>query len=314
MAAQQPRLTSCVFEELHDRVHRHSKVYCPGGTWPSLLSFLSTRFPVQGRAVWQARMAQGWVRSADGNPLGPESAYTPERMVHYWRDVPDEVDSGLREHIVYQDDHLVVADKPHGMPVTPGGVVLKNALLTRLQARLCAADLQPLHRIDSATAGLVLFGRNRHERAAFHTLFAKREMRKKYLASARATDAQWATIGAIATHRISRIEPDPAHFMRMQEMPGAPNSHTRVLGLRREDGVGHFALEPVTGKRHQLRVHMAAMGMPLMNDRIYPELLPQSLNTDALPPLQLLAFELSFKDPITGQAREFQSQLQLLST
>jgi tRNA pseudouridine32 synthase/23S rRNA pseudouridine746 synthase len=208
---------------------------------------------------------------------------------------------------LFEDDHLLVADKPHFMPVTPSGPYVQQCLLVQLKRLTGHADLVPLHRIDRETAGLVLFGKRLHERDAYHALFRDHRIHKTYHAVA-------AHLPELALPRVhtSRLAEDPAFFFKMREVPGEPNSETRItrLGVQGEHAL--YQLEPVTGKRHQLRVHMMAMGMPIVGDQFYPTVSrgPEA-QEDFSNPLQLLAHAVRFTDPLTGQTREFESQLQL---
>jgi tRNA pseudouridine32 synthase / 23S rRNA pseudouridine746 synthase len=294
------------FAHLH---WRPSVVRCVPGPWQTALEFLVARFSNVSEAQWRERLAAGRVQLASGAALAVDAVYPTGELLHYWREFAAEVDDGLREGIVFQNEHLVVADKPHFMPVTPSGAVVQGALLSRLVARTGLTDLQPLHRIDAETAGLVAFGVRREERGAYQALFRDRQVSKSYRAVAAGTLAQ---AQALPGRRMSRIEDDPAHFMCMREQEGEPNSESRIAVLGCEDGRVALELEPVSGKRHQLRVHMAALGLPLLNDSIYPKLLPARTRGAALPqPLQLLAQGLAFTCPITGTAHAFVSELKL---
>jgi tRNA pseudouridine32 synthase/23S rRNA pseudouridine746 synthase len=208
---------------------------------------------------------------------------------------------------LFEDDHLLVADKPHFMPVTPSGPYVQQCLLVQLKRLTGHADLVPLHRIDRETAGLVLFGKRLYERDAYHALFRDHRIHKTYHAVA----AHRPELALPRVHT-SRLAEDPAFFFKMREVPGEPNSETRItrLGVQGEHAL--YQLEPVTGKRHQLRVHMMAMGMPIVGDQFYPTVSrgPEA-QEDFSNPLQLLAHTVRFTDPLTGQAREFESQLQL---
>jgi tRNA pseudouridine32 synthase/23S rRNA pseudouridine746 synthase len=200
-----------------------------------------------------------------------------------------------------------VADKPHFLPVTPGGRYLQQTLLVRLQQRLGLPELAPLHRIDRETAGLVMFAVRPGERGAYHALFSGRTVEKTY--------------EAIAPHRPglsfpltrrSRIDEDSERFFRMVETDGAPNSETRMEKGEVRGAWARYQLTPVTGKRHQLRVHMMALGLPIAGDQLYPQVLhgPDD-DEDFAHPLRLLAQAIAFTDPITGEARRFQSQQRL---
>jgi tRNA pseudouridine32 synthase/23S rRNA pseudouridine746 synthase len=227
--------------------------------------------------------------------------------VYYWRDLPSETPIPFEAQVLFEDEHLLVADKPHFLPVTPGGRFVRETLLVRLKQRLNLPDLSPLHRIDRETAGLVVFSKRPAERDAYQRLFRERTVHKRYQAIAPLPMSV-----ALPCVRRSRIEED-AVFYRMRETEGEPNSETHIDLLRELGlGLGLYELQPVSGKRHQLRVHMNALGCPIVGDQFYPKVLrgpdePEDFQS----PLQLLAKTLSFTDPVTGQARYFESQRSL---
>lgn len=280
-----------------------SRLQLPPGPWATVLDALCDRFPAVDRAQWIDRMRRGRVRDARGEPMGVATPFRVGLELTYSREVPDEAVVPFEESIVHQDAHLVVADKPHFLPVTPAGRYLEHTLLRRLQRRLGAPELVPLHRIDRATAGLVLFSRDPGTRAAYQAMFRERRIDKHYEALAPALP------GLSFPHvRRSRIVPgDP--FFRMREAEGAPNSETRLDVIERGDGAWRYALQPVTGRKHQLRVHLAALGAPILGDPLYPAL--DDAPEDYSRPLKLLARRLAFRDPLTGRARDFESVLAL---
>ncbi|MDZ4188253.1 MAG: pseudouridine synthase [Hydrogenophaga sp.] len=277
--------------------------------WASVLDFLDVRLPKVGRAVWSERLKNGDVLDEEARALAPDAPYRGGTRLFYYRDVPDEVVVPFEASVIYQDAHLVVADKPHFLPVTPGGHYLQQTLLVRLQRKLGLPQLAPLHRIDRETAGLVLFAVNPHERGAYHALFSGRTLHKTYEAIASATEAlSWPHT------RHSRIVEHPTDFYRMCEATedAVPNSETHVEPLEQRGPWARYRLTPVTGKRHQLRVHMNALGLPIVGDQLYPNVLhgPDEAE-DFSEPLRLLAKSLSFTDPLTGEARQFESGLGL---
>lgn len=275
--------------------------------WPTLLDHLAERLPAIGRTEWAERMAQGGVLGESGQPLAPDAPYLHGARIYYWRELPQEAPVPFEEHIVFEDELLVVADKPHFLPVTPGGRYVRETLLVRLKARLGCADLSPLHRIDRETAGLVVLSKRAQDRHAYQTLFRERRMHKRYQAIAAAPAGK-----VFPLVRQSRIEEEPGRFFRMHEAEGPANSETRIQLLVQQGERALYALEPVSGKRHQLRVHMNALGLPLEGDQFYPEVRrgPDEAE-DFLGPLQLLARDLAFTDPVSGQARAFTSGLRL---
>ena len=283
-----------------------SCVSLPAGPWATMLDFLVQRFPGVAAEVWQQRLLQGDVVDEQGAQVMPERTYQPNLHLYYYRSVPDETPIPFEEAVLFQDEHLVVADKPHFLPVTPSGGYLQQTLLVRLKRRLGLADLVPLHRIDRDTAGLVLFSAQPATRGIYQGLFRQHTISKTYQATAR-----WDPTLPWPLRRETRIG-DSAHFMQQQELPGPPNTSTLIEPLAEHGALARYQLQPITGHRHQLRVHMNALGLPILGDGIYPTLTPEGHTNPALP-LQLLAQALEFTDPLTGLVRRFESERRLLA-
>lgn len=281
-----------------------SRLQLPLGHWATVLDALCDRFPAIDRATWLDRFARGRVLGTDGLPLDAAAVYRVGMEVRYFREVAAEPDLPVEEALVHVDADLVVADKPHFLPVTPAGNFVQQTLLARLVRRLGNPDLVPLHRIDRATAGLVLFSANPATRARYQSLFRERRIQKRY--EALAPPLPRLAFPHVHESRLARGEP----FFRMREAEGDANSETRVEVLERGPRAWHYALEPVTGRKHQLRVHMAALGAPILGDPFYPALREQGPD-DHERPLQLLARGLSFEDPVHGGSRRFESRLSL---
>ena len=282
-----------------------SCVGLPAGDWPTFTDFLVQRFPAITRETWLARMVAGLVVDEFGVPVAPERPYRGHMRLYYYRAPPAETRIPFEAEILFQDEHLVVADKPHFLPVTPSGHYLQETLLVRLKNQLQFDSLIPIHRIDRETAGLVLFSVNPAERDAYQALFRRHEVSKHYEAI-----APWRPELRFPLQRETRIVQDEP-FFRQREMPGEPNSQTEVDVMQVSGELARYALSPVTGKKHQLRVHMNALGMPLLNDRMYPPV-PITPDDDFTRPLQLLAKSIAFADPFTGNSRRFESRLGLL--
>ena len=281
-----------------------STLQLPPGTWPTVLDGLCERFPAVPRATWLDRMARGRVVDNDGAWLTPDTPYRVGLEVHYYREVANEAPIPFEETVLFADADLLVADKPHFLPVTPSGAHVHETLLGRLIRRTGNPDLVPLHRIDRETAGLVLFSTNPKTRAAYQALFRERRIEKTYEAIAPPLlDLEFPHT---RTSRISAGEP----FFRMQEVEGPSNSETRIEVIERGSGLWRFCLVPVTGRKHQLRVHMAALGAPILNDPMYPSAVHRATG-DYSAPLKLLARRLSFVDPLTGAERMFSSRANL---
>jgi tRNA pseudouridine32 synthase/23S rRNA pseudouridine746 synthase len=282
-----------------------SCVALPEGAWPTIAAFLIERFSRIDEATWHARIEAGEVVDARGRVVRHDTPFEPQLKVYYYRSPPAERPFPQQESVLYQDDWILVADKPHFMPVTPSGRHLHETLLVRLKRRLGIDTLAPVHRIDRDTAGLVLFSVQPQTRGAYQSVFRERSARKVYEAIAPLRlDLQWPM-----TLRNRLVDGD--NFMTMREEPGEPNSETLIELVEARGGFGRYRLQPLSGKRHQLRVHMAGLGLPLLNDGIYPVLLPECEVPDFDKPLQLVARELAFIDPVTGASRAFESAYRL---
>ena len=276
----------------------------PHGGWATALDFLSERLPRVSRDEWHRRLLAREVFDGAGQTVAPDARLRAGQHLHYYRDLPDEAPIPFEEHIVFQDEWLVVADKPHFLPVTPTGPYVQQSLLVRLKRRLGIDTLAPIHRIDRETAGLTVFAVQPATRDAYHGLFRKRAVTKTYQAIAPAPR----TLAFPRVHR-NRLEEGAGAFFRMVEAPGEPNSETRIALLEVRGDLARYALQPLSGRRHQLRVSMNALGLPIVGDQFYPTVRrgPREAE-DFSQPLQLLARSLAFTDPVTGQARAFESR------
>ncbi|MDD0976852.1 pseudouridine synthase [Pseudomonas fontis] len=283
--------------------HQASTVCLPPGPWATVLDCLCDHFKAIDREQWLDRIARGRVLDAQGQPISTATAYRQGLKIHYFREVPNEKPIPVQEQILHMDEHLVVADKPHFLPVTPTGEYVEHTLLRRLIRRLDNPDLVPLHRIDRHTAGLVLFSVNPQSRTAYQQLFPTRQIDKHYQAIARALPE----LEFPLVHKSRMVSGEP--FFRMQEAPGTSNSETIAQVLEKRGELWRYGLSPVTGKTHQLRVHMTALGASICNDPFYPDVVNGP--DDYAKPLKLLAHSLRFKDPLTGEERYFESRLTL---
>jgi tRNA pseudouridine32 synthase / 23S rRNA pseudouridine746 synthase len=276
--------------------------------WITITDFLVDRFPAIPRTTWLQRMAEGDVQDEFGVAVTAERPYQGHIRVYYYRDLEVEEHIPFDEVILHQDEHLIVVDKPHFLPVTPSGKYLQETVLVRLKRKLGLDDLVPIHRIDRDTAGLVLFSVQPATRDAYQALFRDRAVHKTYEAI-----APWRADLNFPLTRESRIVEDKSEgrgFMTQTEIEGTPNALTHIELLEIKGHFARYQLKPVTGKRHQLRVHMHALGLPIVGDGIYPVLTPEG-QIDYDNPLQLLAKSIEWVDPITGKMRQFESKFQL---
>ena len=239
---------------------------------------------------------------AEGRALGPQAAYREGLRVHYFRE-PAEAPIPFEARILYRDEHLLVADKPHFLPVMPAGGYVEQTLLARLARSTGNRDLVPLHRIDRHTAGLVLFSTNPGSRGRYQALFRERRIDKYYEAIAPALPR----LDFPLLRRTRLVPGEP--FFRMREGEGEPNSETRIEVAERNGRWWRYRLYPVTGKKHQLRVHLAALGAGIQNDGFYPELLEGQPRR--LPAAARCWPGAAFDDPLSGERRMFESGLRL---
>ena len=273
-----------------------------------LLQFLCERFPFMDENGWRARLNSGFVVDEQGAILNEQTLYCAGRTIYYYREVSrdDEPRIPFDETILSVDEHLIVVDKPHFLPVIPSGRFLRETLLTRLRLRpelqhLNVADITPIHRLDKDTAGVMLLSHNRATRGAYQRLFQERAVSKIYEAIAPTrTDLSYPLR---VSSRLVRGE----QFYLTQEIDGEPNAHTTIELIENRGEYSLYRLHPETGKKHQLRVHMLRLGMPLLNDGLYPVPTPMDV-VDYEKPLKLLARRISFEDPMTGKLRTFESQ------
>ncbi|MEH8021909.1 pseudouridine synthase [Rheinheimera metallidurans] len=279
--------------------------------WHSVLQFLCSQFPYIPEAVWRARINSGKVHWFNGEAITEHTPFTPSKRLCYYREVITEPVIPFAHHILYQDQHILIVDKPHFLPVTPGGDYVNECLLARLQQQLGLADLVPAHRLDRETAGLVLFSLNMESRAAYCQLFSNGQIYKQYQATAALTTlAQQAEL-PLNWHIENRIEKSQPRFINAI-VPGKVNAVSDIELMVKKGELGLFQLNPHTGKTHQLRLHMQSLGMPILYDKYYPVLQPKTeLQFDQ--PLQLLAKTLSFIDPISNAKQSFSSKQVLTS-
>ena len=286
-----------------------SRVFLPAGqTYLNLLDFFVVNFPHVDADEWSARFNEGLVMDSTGQSVAASDDYQPNTHLIYFRRLAREPDIPFQEHILYQDEHILVADKPHFLPVTPSGLYLHQTLLNRLKRRTGIQLLSPIHRIDRDTAGLVVFSVQPQERSLYQNLFRDRAVTKTYEAVAPYSEVLSARLPL--TYR-SRLE-ESEHFLQMREVGGVPNTDTRIEMIAVMKPWAKYRLIPGSGKKHQLRCHLNALGVPIKHDQIYPILTPyQEYDLDFSKPLQLLAKEIQFKDPVTNEDRSFISEREI---
>lgn len=274
----------------------------PDGPWPTAAAYLAERY---GRAIGADRvhrmLAEGAFVTADG-PLTALTAYEPGTCVWFHREFDPETPVPFGAEVLHRDERILVVDKPHFLATTPRGRHITETALARLRRDLGLPGLSPAHRLDRLTAGVVLFVVRPELRGAYQGLFERREVRKEYEAVARHDPA--VELPATVRSRIVKERGELAAY----EVRGEPNSESRIESAGCRGGLGRYRLHPHTGRTHQLRLHMATLGLPILGDPLYPRVLPETAPDDFRRPLQLLAAVLEFTDPVSGEPLRFESR------
>lgn len=262
-----------------------------------VLTELAARFGAAARA----KVLAGEVVDADGTVIDDATVLPAGTSVYLYRDLPDEVPVPFGIPVLFRDDDIVVVDKPHFLATMPRGRHVAQTALVRLRCSLGLPELSPAHRLDRLTAGVLLFTTRRELRGRYQTLFARGLVRKTYLA--RAAVDPGLVLPAVLRSRIFKRR---GQLQAVTE-PGEPNAETLVELLSPD---GRYRLTPRTGRTHQLRVHMASLGLPILGDPLYPAVIDVPAD-DFSTPLQLLAQSIEFDDPVTGSARKFVSNREI---
>lgn len=271
----------------------------------TIYGFLCAHFPHIQAIEWQQRFDDGLVFDLSGEKLTRYSPYQNNQHIYYYRFLAHEITVPFEHEIIFENDDLLVVDKPHFLTMTPTGQYVRQTLLVRLKQQTGNAELTPIHRLDRETAGIVLFSKRPETRGVYQQLFATRQIEKIYHAIAPYNSK--ITFPTTTQYRMEKGEP----FYTMQIIDGQINSETRIELLEHNNIWAKYCLYPQTGKQHQLRVHLNALGLPIRHDPFYPTVAHKA-DDDFSQPLQLLAKALSFEDPITKNKMRFVSQKDLL--
>ncbi|WP_144672826.1 RluA family pseudouridine synthase [Arthrobacter sp. U41] len=300
------------------------------GPWDTAMDYMMHRWGHIDPQGIEDRFDAGEIVGEAGVPLDRATPLRNHTFIWYYRTLPPEARIPVELNILHQDDHLLVVDKPHFLPTTPGGTYIQESALVRLRNQLDLPDLIPMHRLDRMTAGILLLSTNPATRGKYQVLFEKRQVQKEYECVSAATPAPGhnaVEFPVVVRNRMTKSR----SYLLAEVIDGEPNAETRIERLRTFDGPAPevpgagipnktsdgatgrralYRLEPHSGKTHQLRVHMASLGLGIVNDAFYPELLDKAPD-DYSKPLQLLARGIRFVDPITGKPVEYRSGLEL---
>lgn len=270
----------------------------------SIFKYLCSEFTHISQAEWQKRFEDGLVYDAQGNTLTISSPYQANSHCYYYRFLAHEIHVPFQHEILFENEHLMVVDKPHFLTISPTGQYVQETLLVRLKKQTGNADLTPIHRLDRETAGVVLFSKKVESRGAYQQMFATRNVQKTYHAIA----GFKAELIFPQTTQLKMEKGQP--FYTMQIIEGEPNSETHIELLDVQENRAKYLLKPHTGKQHQLRVHLSHLGIPIEHDPFYP-VISHKAEDDFSAPLQLLAKHIEFIDPITYETMQFSSQREL---
>ncbi|BCW65712.1 pseudouridylate synthase [Arthrobacter sp. NicSoilB4] len=292
------------------------------GPWDTAMDYMMHRWGHIDPQGIEDRFDAGEIVGEAGIPLDRATPLRNHTFIWYYRTLPPEERIPVELTILHQDEHLLVVDKPHFLPTTPGGTYIQESALVRLRNQLNLPDLIPMHRLDRMTAGILLLSTNPETRGKYQVLFEKRQVQKEYECVSAAEPAPGhpaVDFPVVVRNRMTKSR----SYLLAEVIDGEPNAETRIERLRTfDDGTATIAadgaamrralyrLEPHSGKTHQLRVHMASLGLGIVNDAFYPELLDKAPD-DYSKPLQLLARGIRFVDPITGVPVEYRSGLEL---
>ncbi|MFS0895670.1 pseudouridine synthase [Microbacterium sp. 179-I 3D3 NHS] len=272
------------------------------GPWPTIAAYMVERFAHLDPERLRQRFDRGEIVARDGSAVARDAPLGAEEFIWYYREPPQETPIPFDIEVLHHDDHLVVIDKPHFLPTTPGGKFVQNSALVRLRNLVDNPDLAPIHRLDRATAGLLMFSTRPATRGAYQLLFQNRTVEKVYEAVS-PRPSTWDSTAFPLVYR-THIEKRRGEVTVQVDDHREPNSETLIELLAADERVVHTLLRPHSGKMHQLRVHLAAVGLGILHDGFYPVLQPEAPD-DHTRPLQLLARELRFVDPLSGEDRVF---------
>jgi 23S rRNA pseudouridine1911/1915/1917 synthase len=262
-----------------------------------LLSYLSRRYLHSSPAEWRERVESGQVL-VDEKPAGCEEIIRRGQMLVWYRPPWEEPEAPETFAVLFEDHELLAVAKPSGLPTLPGAGFLQATLLHRVQ--VYAPDAAPLHRLGRWTSGVVLFARTGEARAKLTRQWVARGVRKRYRALA----------GGEPTRRVFDVNdpigpvPHPLLGTVHAASPAGKVASSHVVVLEQRDGAFLCDVSIATGRPHQIRIHLAAAGHPLVGDPLYVaggRPAPGCRAVPGEPGYRLHAAELTFRHPRTSR-------------
>ena len=300
------------------------------GPWDTAMDYMMHRWGHIDPQGIEDRFDAGEIVGEAGIPLDRATPLRNHTFIWYYRTLPPEVRIPVELNILHQDDHLLVVDKPHFLPTTPGGTYIQESALVRLRNQLDLPDLIPMHRLDRMTAGILLLSTNPETRGKYQVLFEKRQVQKEYECVAAAEPAPGhpaVDFPVVVRNRMTKSR----SYLLAEVIDGEPNAETRIERLRTFAGpgaatpAGHVPGSAADGAPGAVRCTGSSRtrARPTSSACTWPrsgwgssttpstrELLDKAPD-DYSKPLQLLARGIRFADPITGKPVEYRSGLEL---
>ena len=228
----------------------------------TLVDYLSARYDHSTRSQWEERVGRGQV-TLDGAPAAPEQVLRGGESLTWHRPPWTEPDAPLSYAVLYRDEDVLGVAKPRGLPTLPGAGFLQNTLLWIVRRQY--SDASPAHRIGRGTTGVVVFAANKESRSPLQVAWAGRTVLKRYVAVIQGRPA----LNAFDVDQpIGRV-PHPRLGSVHAATPGGRPSRTRIRVVERREGETLVEAELDTGRPHQIRIHLAAAGHPIVGDALY---------------------------------------------
>ena len=275
----------------------------PGADGQLVLTYLAARYRHSNEAQWQGRLARGEVLLDGVSAHRDDLLHSGQVLV--WRRPPwQEAQAPRHFELMFEDGALLAVNKPSGLPTLPGGGFLQNTLLSAVRERF--PEARPLHRLGRGTSGLVLFALTPDTAATLSRAWRERRVHKRYraLATGVALRDQYEITTPIGPL------PHPTLGSVHAASPGGKPASSTAHVLERRAGATLFEVDIHTGRPHQIRIHLAYAGHPLLGDPLYaPGGVPRA-DSPGLPGdggYWLHAQRLAFEHPVTGERLELEA-------